>query len=201
MGATKKREPAKELRSDARDNRAKLLAAATRLFAKSGIEVGVDDVAREAGLGVGTFYRHFPTKEALFQATLVSHVEELLAAANEALRARDPDAAFFGFLERFLVLGKRKKNLMAALERQGIAISLPDERLGADFKKAFEAVLARAQKDGVVREGVSPSELMALFRGTFSALDAGAGEASRARLFEILCAGLRPPSRRRTRAT
>src|SRR5205085_3957256 len=65
-----KKEVKKELRSDARDNREKILAAATRLFAKGGIEVGVDDVAREAGLGVGTLYRHFPTKDDLFRATL-----------------------------------------------------------------------------------------------------------------------------------
>jgi AcrR family transcriptional regulator len=179
------------LRSDARDNRVKLLAAARRLFDKRGLDVGVDDVAREAGLGVGTFYRHFPTKEALFQATLVSHLEDLRDAAREALEASDADAAFFEFLSRFAELGRKKKNLMAALAQHGLAMPMADQHVAKDFHEAFDAVMARARRERVIREGITSQDLVALVRGAYSAGD----EASRTRLFSVICDGLRPPKR------
>jgi AcrR family transcriptional regulator len=73
------------LRADARRNHEKLMAAAAAAFAESGLEAQVEDIARRAGVGVGTVYRHFPTKEALVEALAVQHFERLADIAEEAL--------------------------------------------------------------------------------------------------------------------
>jgi AcrR family transcriptional regulator len=182
-------------RSDARDNREKLLAAARRLFDRGGMAVGVDDIAREAGLGVGTFYRHFPTKEALFAATVMSHLQELADEARTASEEPDVDAAFRRFCQRFLELGRRKKNLIEALARQGVDVTALYSQLAEGFHAATCALLERAQQSGAVRAGIQVEELIALLRGAFAALGPGADEASRERVLAVVLDGLRPPAR------
>ena len=86
------------LRAYARRNRLKVLEAAREAFAAEGIVVPLDDIARRAGVGAGTVYRHFPTKEALFEAVVADQLQLLVGDAREALRADDAGEAFFGFL-------------------------------------------------------------------------------------------------------
>src|SRR5437016_3198358 len=88
---------AKPLRADARRNRARVLEVATAAFTTEGLSVQIDEIARRAGLGVGTVYRHFPTKEALFEAIVLSWIEELVADARERTEHPDAEQAFFGF--------------------------------------------------------------------------------------------------------
>jgi AcrR family transcriptional regulator len=88
----------KPMRADAVRNRARVLEAADRVFALEGAAVSIDDVAREAGVGVGTIYRHFPTKEDLLQAVVISRVESLVDQARALAAADDATAAFFDFL-------------------------------------------------------------------------------------------------------
>ena len=88
------------LRADARRNREKVLAAARAAFSEQGREAQMDDVARRAGVGVGTVYRHFPTKEALIEALMVAAFETIAAAAEEALEVEDPWEAFTSVLWR-----------------------------------------------------------------------------------------------------
>src|ERR1035441_8815003 len=90
--------PGRPLRADARRNRLKVLEAARAAFAAEGIAVPLDDIARRAGVGAGTVYRHFPTKEALFEAVVADQLQLLVGDAREALRADDAGEAFFGFL-------------------------------------------------------------------------------------------------------
>ena len=86
------------LRADARRNRERILEVAREVFASEGLSVPIDTVAARAGIGVGTVYRHFPTKEALFAAIVTDRVEALGADARAALEDDDPGAALFGFL-------------------------------------------------------------------------------------------------------
>src|SRR6266700_6667819 len=88
------------LRADAARNREKVLRAAREAFAESGYGVPLDEIAARAGVGPGTVYRHFPTKEALFQAVVAARVEDLVADARRRSRAAAPGEAFFGFLAR-----------------------------------------------------------------------------------------------------
>ncbi|MGN5632903.1 TetR/AcrR family transcriptional regulator [Streptomyces sp. AC154] len=85
-------------RADARLNRAKVLAAAVHAFTTKGLDVSLSEIARQAGTGTGTVYRHFPSKENLLEAVLVQQVEDLVAAARRRAAQAPPVAAFFGFL-------------------------------------------------------------------------------------------------------
>src|ERR1700761_9375239 len=88
------------LRADAQRNRDKVLRAARDAFATSGFGVPVDEIATRAGVGPGTVYRHFPTKEALFEAVVSARIADLIADAQGRAGSADPGAAFYGFLEK-----------------------------------------------------------------------------------------------------
>src|SRR5262245_28258757 len=88
------------LRADARRNRDRVLEAARRAFAEQGYAVPLDEIAAAAGVGPGTVYRHFPTKEALFEAVSVANVQDLAADARARAEAADPGSALAGFLDR-----------------------------------------------------------------------------------------------------
>ncbi|MEU9844544.1 helix-turn-helix domain-containing protein, partial [Actinomadura sp. NPDC048032] len=92
--------PGRPLRADALRNRAKVLAAAEEVFAVQGTSASTEEVARKAGVGIGTVFRHFPTKESLLEAVLVALLKRLAAEARDLRAAADPGAAFFGFFTR-----------------------------------------------------------------------------------------------------
>src|SRR5919204_5816333 len=94
----------KTLRSDARRNRERLVASARELFARGGVDVPVEEVTRRAGVGMGTLYRHFATKEELIDAVLEDAFAELVGAAEQATSDEDAWAGFTSFLERALAL-------------------------------------------------------------------------------------------------
>ncbi|MFD8820454.1 TetR/AcrR family transcriptional regulator, partial [Streptomyces sp. NPDC059627] len=85
-------------RADARRNRTKVLAAASRAFDEHGLDISLGAIARQAGVGAGTVYRHFPSKEILLEAVLVQQIDDLVDAARRWAARTDPVAAFFGFL-------------------------------------------------------------------------------------------------------
>ena len=93
------------MRADALKNQGRILEAAEEVFALQGVSAPIDMVAERAGVGVGTVYRHFPTKEALFEAIVLSRLEELASAATVSTQADDPSEAFFSFLRLFATAG------------------------------------------------------------------------------------------------
>ncbi|GAA2813054.1 helix-turn-helix domain-containing protein [Saccharopolyspora taberi] len=154
------KQPEKPLRADARRNRARVLEAAEELFASDGIAVPLDDIARRAGVGPGTVYRHFPTKEALFQAVL----SERIAQLNDEVRSRastdDPGAAFFDLFDHVVEAASVNKGICDALEGSGAA--LDREAAHCDFTSAFAEVLASAQERGAVRADIRFNEVQSL---------------------------------------
>jgi AcrR family transcriptional regulator len=191
-----KEEPLPEkraLRADAERNRQRVLEVAEAVFAAEGLAVPIDEVAKRAGLGVGTLYRHFPTKEALFLAIVIDRMERLVADARALADADDPGDAFFRFLTRIVLESASKKDFMDALSgsREDLGRTLAGMKVG--LRTALAVLLERAQDAGAVRRDVAVAEVLALVTGAFASMDRHAPDARKARdrLLAIVCDGLR----------
>ncbi|AMC57506.1 transcriptional regulator [Mycobacterium tuberculosis variant microti] len=114
----------RRVRADAARNRARVLEVAYQTFAADGLSVPVDEIARRAGVGAGTVYRHFPTKEALFQAVIADRMHRIIDKGHALLKSKHPGDALFAFL-RSMVLqwGATDRGLVEALAGVGIEIS------------------------------------------------------------------------------
>jgi len=147
--------PTKRLRRDAANNRERLLAAAHAVFAERGLSATLDDVARHAGVGVGTAYRHFPNKQALASEVLEGAIQQLIAEAEAALAAADPWQGFAGFFETVVATQAHHRGLHHLSAADGIA--------GPQFQKRFERAVAalfeRAQRAGVVRADACATDI------------------------------------------
>ncbi|HEY1650642.1 MAG TPA: TetR/AcrR family transcriptional regulator [Acidimicrobiales bacterium] len=178
-------------RADAVRNRARILDAAEVVFASEGIEAQVDVIAEKAGVGVGTLYRHFPTKEKLCEAILLERLRELTVDARAQADAEDPTAAFFGFLEHFVLLGEAKRDLIAAVMGAGLEFELSAAPVKQDLREAVGVLLRRAQDAAAVRADVTPEVVLSLVGATCQA--AGHSDGTPAcDLLNIVCDGLRP---------
>jgi AcrR family transcriptional regulator len=188
----------KPLRADAERNRQQILEVAQAVFASEGLAVPIDEVARRAGLGIGTLYRHFPTKEALFLAIVVDRMGRLVADAHALGGAPDPGDAFFRFLERVVEEGSAKKDFMDALSGASADLGRTLAGMKGSLRDALAVLLERAQKSGAVRRDVGVLEVLALITGAFAWMDRlGPSAQGRERLFAIVCDGLRPRTRSR----
>ncbi len=177
------------LRADAQRNRARILEAAEVVFAGEGIEAPVDVIAEKAGVGVGTLYRHFPTKEKLCEAILLERLAALTVDAEALADAEDPVGAFFGFLEHVVEEGAAKRDLLVAVMGAGVAFELASSDVKAALHAALDVLLRRAQEVGAVRRDVSAAAVMALVGATCQA--AAHDTAPSNGLLTIVCDGLR----------
>jgi AcrR family transcriptional regulator len=177
--------PDRPLRADAARNREKVLRAAREAFAESGYGVPLDEIAARAGVGPGTVYRHFPAKEALFEAVVTARVEDLIADARGRADAADPGQAFFGFLARVAQESAAKRDLPDAISIAG--------SLREDLHATLDVLLLRAQQAGAVRAGVRTSDLVVLLKAMFASLADSTDPALRELVFSVLADGLRPP--------
>jgi AcrR family transcriptional regulator len=184
---------ARSLRADARRNRARVLQAAQAAFAAEGPSVPLDEIARRAGVGPGTVHRHFPTKEALFEAVVRSRLEALMDDARALAAADDPGAAFFGFLSRVADEGLQKRDLVEVLRAAGLDPTAATAGISNELRRAINQLLTRAQEAGAVRDDVSIAELMAVLAGISVAIQHYGGDAGLpARVLAIVSDGLRP---------
>jgi AcrR family transcriptional regulator len=175
------------LRADARRNRDKVLRAARDAFAASGYGVPLDEIAAMAGVGPGTVYRHFPSKEDLFEAVVAARLRDLIDTARGLADDPDPGQAFFGFLGRFRQEAAAKRDLPDAIAIPG---ALPEE-----LHAALDVLLRRAQEAGAVRADVTTQDLVALLKGLLQAINdrppGPVDEARAGRLVTVLIDGLR----------
>ncbi|GIH97088.1 TetR/AcrR family transcriptional regulator [Planobispora siamensis] len=153
------------LRADARRNRERILETAYTVFAAEGLTVPIDEVARRAGVGAGTVYRHFPTKEALLEAIVLTRVERLIAHAAHLLETAEADRAFFDFLTHMIDEGVANRALADGLA--GIGVDAETAAGGAEhtLQDVFAALLHRAQRAGAVRRDVEAADVKALVVG------------------------------------
>lgn len=176
------------LRADAARNRARVLEVAYELFADQGLAVPIDEIARGAGVGAGTVYRHFPTKEALFEAVISDRVRRIVESGR-ALLAADPGTALFGFLRETVQTGAVDHGLVQALAGYGIDIDDAAPGAEAAFLGILADLLVAAQRAGTVRADVGVAELKALLTMSKAAQSYGDGVADR--LAAVIADGLR----------
>ena len=150
--------PGRLLRADAERNRQRILAAAAELFTERGLEPSLDDVARHAGVGVGTVYRRFPDKASLADALFNERIDALVALAEQAQAEPDAWAALVSFLERSaeILASNRglRQILMFAAEGHDRGICARDR-----MRPAIESLIERAQTDGQVRADLRPTDV------------------------------------------
>lgn len=191
--AEKCQEGLRPLRVDAQRNRARLLEAAESVFASEGISVPVDLIAEKAGVGVGTLYRHFPTKEKLFEAILIGRINDIAADARARICSEDPGAAFFGFLAHLVEETTLKRDLIQALMGAGIEIEAEISEFKRNLEGAVGELLEAAQRSGAVRADVTSAVVLSLVGATCMAADHPNMAAVSGEFLAIICDGLRPP--------
>jgi AcrR family transcriptional regulator len=153
-------------RADARRNREKLLAAATEAFAEQGEDVALEAVAARAGVGIGTLYRHFPSRDALVVAAYRNEVDALCSAADELLRSRPADQALRAWAERFADYIGAKRSMGAALRT---AVASSDSQVFAETRErvlgALRLLLGAGAGAGTLRADVDPEDVMRVLNG------------------------------------
>lgn len=180
------------LRADARRNRAKVLEAASEAFAAEGPSAPLDEIARRAGVGAGTVYRHFPTKEALLEAVVLDRLEALLEDARRAVNAEDPGAAFFAYFTAMVADAGSKMDLADALSRSGVDIMDATRSVSGALHDAIGALMKRAQEAGAVRPDADIEDLHALTVGAVAAERRSMRPGETGRVTQLMCDALRP---------
>jgi AcrR family transcriptional regulator len=170
-----------ELRADARRNLERVLDAAAEAFAASGPDASIDDIARLAGVGHGTVFRRFPTKDDLIFAVIERHVEEMCGLAKEALAADDPGQAFFDFVWRLAELNMSTPGLHRCVVHCG------DKPGAAELEKLADRIVSRAQRAGAVRRDVKAEDVRLLVRSALTNAPAGQWR----RYLDVVLDGLR----------
>jgi AcrR family transcriptional regulator len=182
------------LRSDAARNREQLLKVATRVFASAGAETSMRAIAREAGVGIGTLYRHFPTRESLVEAVYRDQVGRLTNGARELLAELAPAVAMRRWMDLFGEWIATKNGmldtLLAVIESGAVGhAGTRDEILNA-----ISAILDAGRVTGDLRSDVTPEEIAASLIGIFTVAHQPGHTVTADRLLDILLDGLRPPT-------
>jgi AcrR family transcriptional regulator len=183
-------QPDRPLRADAARNRARVLEVAYETFAAEGLSVPIDEIARRAGVGAGTVYRHFATKEDLFRAVLDERIRRIVDEGNVLAKDEEPGAALFVFL-RSLVLkfGATDRGLAEALAGSEIDVEAVMPETEEAFLNLLRGLLGAAQQAGTVRGDLDVHDVKAILVGCLAMQDAAPDAADR--LTEVVLDGLR----------
>jgi AcrR family transcriptional regulator len=181
------------MRSDARRNRERLLAAATTAFAEHGADAPLEDIARRAGVGIGTLYRHFPTRLALQEGVFRNQVDAVCARGRDLASDPSPGDAFAVWLHALSGYLATKRGLSRALietlGRDSELISSCSQMM----RMTAAQLLARAQEAGAVRPDVTEMDVMRLVHGIAVATEQAPGDSGR--LLSLMIDGLRATPR------
>ena len=179
------------MRADARRSRAKLLEAATAAFAEHGADAPLEDIARRAGVGIGTLYRHFPTRLDLQSAVFLSQVKGVCAQADELILdspAEQAFAAWVRILTRYMVTKRGlSRALIDSLGRESELIS----GCSLAMRETMDRLLRHTQETGVIRPDVNAVDLLRLVHGICAATEQAPEDTDR--LLSLMLDGLRGP--------
>jgi AcrR family transcriptional regulator len=178
-------------RADAQRNRERILEIAKEAFTRSGANISLDDVAKQAGVGPGTLYRHFPTRDALLEAVYRTEVEKLAAAEREFADRMPPIEALRAWMLLFVDYVATKQIIAPALNTL-VGSSKVCETSGSLIKGAIDALVDRAIKSGDIRPDLDPLDLLRALVGVSNVASAPDWPQSAKRMVEILIIGSRP---------
>ncbi|WGF86286.1 TetR/AcrR family transcriptional regulator [Marinivivus vitaminiproducens] len=182
--------PRRKTRSDAARNRERLLDAAKALIAVRGADARLEAVARQAGLGIGTLYRHFPTREELYEAVYRRDIDQLVLLGEEAMSASDPVEGLRSWLHAAIDMVATKKGMIAAFALSTDTTSAISKRLSGRLIDAIDPLLARAVEAGRLRDEVAGEDLLLAVVGMCMMRDQPGWRASVLRLIDSLVSGL-----------
>ena len=189
----KRSQPAmRKPRTDALRNRERILKVAKGAFTRRGADASLDEIAKTAGVGAGTLYRHFPTRDALIEAVYRSEVEKLAAAAHEFAAAISPVEALRAWLLLFVDYVAAKHIIAPALNSVAGGPSRLYEGSRSLVQGAIDELVKNAKKSGDVRRDVNASDLLRAVIGVSYVSSGGDWQQSARRLVDILIAGSRP---------
>ncbi|GAB1510825.1 TetR/AcrR family transcriptional regulator [Actinophytocola sp. KF-1] len=184
---------ARAQRADARTNRARVLDAAEEVFGRGGETASTEEVARLAGVGIATVFRHFPTKADLLSAVLARRFERLRARAEAVAEAAAPGPAFFGFFAEVVADAATKIAIGEALLDAGGDHDSEAEQAANGLRRAIGVLLRRAQEAGAVRSDVEFPEVYALLVGTSrAAANPNVDDEVKDRVLAVVFDGLAP---------
>jgi AcrR family transcriptional regulator len=190
---TKKRsQPPRKPRADAERNRERILEVAKEAFARHGANASLDDIAKQAGVGPGTLYRHFPTREELLQSVYRTELEKLAAAEQKFAQTMPPIEALRAWLLLFVDAIAAKQLIAPALNT---LLGDPKKVFEASYAKMHQAIRAlvkRAVESGDIRNDLDPIDLLHALIGVANVAASPDWKPSAKRLVDILIAGSRP---------
>ncbi len=184
--------PSRKPRSDAQRNRERILQVAKEAFTRSGANTSLDDVAKDAGVGAGTLYRHFPTRDVLLEAVYRTEVEKLAAAQQRFAETMPPVEALRAWMLLFVDYIATKQIIAPALNTLVGGPSKLYEGTRAHIQGAIEALVKRAIKSGDIRKDLEPFDLLRALIGVANVATSPDWQQSARRLVDILISGSRP---------
>jgi AcrR family transcriptional regulator len=179
------------MRADAQRNREQLLAAAVAAFSREGPEVTLESVARDAGVGIGTLYRHFPSREALVDAAYRSELARLCDSVPALLDAMPADKAMRTWMDQFIEYMTTKRGMADALRKVIASGGNPFAESRTRLLAAFGALMTAGAADGTIRPDLEPADLLASMSGVSLAVGDPAQREQAGRLLDLLMDGLR----------
>lgn len=181
-------------RADAQRNRERILEVAKAEFTRSGADASLDEIAKQAGVGAGTLYRHFPTRDALLEAVYRTEVEKLAAAERKFSQEMPPVDALRAWMLLFVDYIAAKRIIAPALNALVGGHSKVIEESYAQVWGAIRALVKRAIKSGDIRKDLDPVDLLRALIGVANVSSTPDWQKSARRLVDILIAGSRPVS-------
>ena len=179
------------VRADARRNRERLLEAAVRAFASDGADVTLEAIAKTAGVGIGTLYRHFPTRDALVEAAYRQELAHLCDAVPGLLRSLPPDEATRAWMDRFIDYMTTKRYMAGALQAVIASGGDPYAESRARLIAAITTLLTAGISAGTIRADVEPNDVLLALSGVSLAAGAPDQREQAGRLLDLLVDGLR----------
>ncbi|HZT21981.1 MAG TPA: TetR/AcrR family transcriptional regulator [Verrucomicrobiae bacterium] len=192
MAARRPKKADRKLRADAQRNRERLLGVAKEAFARAGAHASLDDIARQSGVGPGTLYRHFPTRDALLEAVYRAEVEKLAAAEQEFAQKLPPVEALRAWMLMFVDYIAAKKIIAPALTTPAGGPSKVFEASYGRIWRAIRALVKRAVDEGKIREDLDAVDLLRALIGVAYMSVTPDWQKSARRLVDILITGSKP---------